>query len=155
MTLHDFIRSKYTAPWIDPRSLTGPIHIDDQNEYDTLEGFCRMSVEFYRPDSNEFSLTITNVPWDELVEKVAGQLGGRWSQLPTGRCLALTMNIKSVVKMRALSEAIRKVTGQGRRYANCNWKWITGRASTSLSEFADLLMNYRTLKAVGSRKPKE
>jgi hypothetical protein len=90
-------------------------------------------------------LTLENIPWDDLVQKVAEELGGEWSELHTGRCLALKMAANGVTKIRKLSEAIRKVTGRGRRYCNSNWKWITGRASHSLDEFADLLMNYRRL----------
>ena len=143
MTLHDFVCNHYMPPWLDPKLHKGPIYIDDHNEHDVLHTFCRLSVEFPSREAFEFDLTLQNVPWDDLVEKVAAELNGNWSEISTGRCLTLRMTVKSAPQVKRLAEAIRKVTGRGRRYSDCNWKWISARASDSLKQFAGLLVEYR------------
>jgi hypothetical protein len=143
MFLQDFIRGHYIAPWLDPRSITGPIKIDDHKEHDVLASFCRIRVTFPGREATEFDLTLQNVPWDELVEEVASELGGEWSEIHTGRCLTLRLTARSDRQIRRLAEAIRKVTGRGKRYDDCNWKWITVRVSDSLKKFAGLLVEYR------------
>ena len=143
MFLQDYIRGHYIAPWIDPRSVSGPIHIDDRNEYDVLDSFCRILVKFQSQEATEFDLTLQNVPWDELVEQVAEELAGEWSEIRTGRCLTVGLTASSDQQIRRLAEAIRKVTGRGKRYDDCNWKWITVRVSDSLKKFAGLLVEYR------------
>lgn len=143
MFLQDYIRGHYIAPWLDPRSITGPIQIDDQNEYDVLDSFCRIRVTFLSREATDFDLNLQNVPWDGQVENVAEELDGEWSEIRTGRCLTLGLTVKSDRQIRRLAEAIRKVTGRGKRYDDCNWKWITVRVSDSLKKFADLLLDYR------------
>ena len=142
MFLQDYIRGHYIAPWIDPRSVNGPIHIDDRNEYDVLDSSCRILVKFPTQEAPEFDLTLQNIPWDGLVEKVAAELNGQWSESATGRSLTLRLTGKSAPQIWRLAEAIRKVTGRGRRYSDCNWKWITVRVSDSLKKFAGLLVEY-------------
>jgi len=143
MFLQDYIRGHYIAPWLDPRSITGPIQIDDHNEYDVLDSFCRIRVTFPGREAIGFDLNLQNVPWDEQVENVAEELEGEWSEIHTGRCLTLGLTARSDRQIRRLAEAIRKVTGRGKRYDDCNWKWITVRVSGSLKKFAGLLLDYR------------
>jgi hypothetical protein len=143
MFLQDFIRGHYIAPWLDPRSVTGPIQIDDHKKHDVLASFCRIRVTFPDREATGFDLNLQNVPWDELVEEVASDLGGEWSEIHTGRCLTVGLTARSDRQIRRLAEAIRKVTGRGKRYDDCNWKWITVRVSDSLKKFAGLLVDYR------------
>jgi hypothetical protein len=143
--LQDFVRSHYIAQWLDPRSISGPFSIDDKNRSDRLHSFCHIHVEFPRRDAETFTVILTNVPWDELVVEIAEELDGRWSDIPTGRCLTLTMTAKNATQLGKLAEAIRKVVGRGRRYLDCNWKWMAPRAANSLNKLADILMSYRRL----------
>jgi hypothetical protein len=152
MLLQDFVRSHYIAPWLDPRSLTGAIAIDDQNEGDRFRGFCHIHVEFPSRSASEFTLTLTNVPWDELVAEVAEELDGRWSDIPLGRCVTMKLTAKNITQLRNLAEAIRKVVGRGRRYLDCNWKWMAPRAADSLKKLADILMSYRRLNRAEQSK---
>ena len=86
---------------------------------------------------------LSNIPWNEDVVALATELNGKWSEAASGRSLTLEMDATSAPKIRKLAEAIRKVTGRGRRYDNCNWKWITRRTAASLQRFADSLQQYR------------
>ena len=106
MYLYDFLRTEYDHPWGGPSTAMVPIRIDDQGKQDVYHAFCRMAVTMLDQGSNTFSLTLSNVPWDEHVEALAEQLGGKWSHIPTGRCLTLEMGIKNVTQIRKLAEEI-------------------------------------------------
>ena len=150
MTLHDFLRQEhgYSAGSADSKPFV--LRIDDKQNDDLSDGFCYITVTVPGRDRDVFSLDLSNIPWNEDVVALATELNGEWSETPSGRCLTLEMDAKSAPRIRKLAEAIRKVTGRGRRYDNCNWKWITRRTATSLKRLADHLREYsRCCFAIG------
>ena len=74
---------------------------------------------------------------------LAEDLGGKWQEIPTGRVLTISMDVKSSPTLRELAKAIRSVTGRGQRYDDSNWKWITRRTADSLERFAQQLRTFR------------
>ena len=92
-----------------------------------------------------FILTLSNVPWDEHVEALADDVGGKWTGDLTARTLTLSLSITNITAIRKLAEAIRKVAGRGRQYSDRNWKWVTRRTADSLQLFADRLKEYRRM----------
>jgi hypothetical protein len=55
-----------------------PIRVDDKTADDRYDGFCRITVSFPDPNSDEFELALYNVPWNKDVQAVAEELDGEW-----------------------------------------------------------------------------
>lgn len=147
MTLHQCLSETYCNHAARSRGAANNLEfkLDDREERDVLHIFCSISVTLPNRSSNEFQLTLHNVPWDEDVEDFVEQLCGQWEEVPMGRILKLPMSIKSAPTIRKLAKAIRKVTGRGKTYDNSNWKWVTRRTAESLERFAAILAEvYRT-----------
>ena len=142
MNLYDFLKRAYEHPVGYTTNTTSPIRIDDQSKTDVYRSFCCISVTVPERDKDIFVLNLSNVPWNEHVEALVTELNGVWSQLSSGRCFRLEMSVKKISKIRKLAEAIRKVSGRGRRYIDCNWKWMCPRTAASLNQFADQLKEY-------------
>ena len=119
------------------------IRIDDQTAEDVYSRFCTMTVTLSDPPSDEFRLTLTNVPWNEDMKVVVQELGGEWDATEMGRSLTICMDAKSVPAIRKLAKATRKVCGRGQRYADRNWKWVTRKTADSLERFAQHLLEWR------------
>ena len=142
MTLQEFLIEAYGDRGPDRSRGRKEFWIDDQNENDVPQAFCNITITLLDSESNDFRLTLYPVPWDEDVETLVDALGGKWQDHPPGRLLKVPMTIRSVPDIRRLSRSIRKVTGRGKRYINCNWKWPTRRTADSLDHFARLLSEW-------------
>lgn len=145
MALYDYLHDAYLESLPDITAKPRPIRIDDEGRADKYYLFCRITVTMPDRHRDIFTLSLVNVPWDEDVEDVVGQLRGVWSETPTGRCLVLEMSVRNVADIRRLTKSIKSVTGRGRSYVDCNWKWITRRVVGSLKLFADRVSDYRRL----------
>ena len=135
---YDPVRLRPASP---PKPIT--IRIDDQTAEDVHSGFCEMTVTLSNPKSDEFRLTLNNVPWNDDMDVVVEEMGGEWSETEMGRSLTICMDAKSVPAIRKLAKATRKVCGRGQRYADRNWKWITRKTADSLERFAQHLLEWR------------
>ncbi len=141
MTLLEFLQQRYTPQASGENSLA--IRVDDRNATDMSISFCTVTVRIDEPTSNDFQIILHPVPWNEYVEAKARELRGTWSKTRLGHSLSLYMTITSISDIRSLAEAIRKVTGRGRRYPDPNWKWVAQRTADTLHRFADSLREYR------------
>jgi hypothetical protein len=146
MSLYEFLQDRYDPPQGRRAEGSTSIRIDDRNSRDVCKSFCSITVEPCNEDEKRFTLTFHNIPCNEYVEEVVADCGGEWLDLPTGRRLTLKMSVSSVTSIRRLAHAIRKIPGRGRRYGDSNWKWMCPRTANSLDHFADLLIEYRSLR---------
>ena len=120
---------------------TGPIKIqlDDQTNDDCYPGFCHIHLQMPDPDSTEFILTLSNVPVDDDVKELAGELDGIWESTRFGERLSLALSVSQYTAISKLATAIRNVVGKGRHYDDPNWKWIARRTAKSLERLARTL----------------
>ena len=116
------------------KNLTGDsisIRVDDRSGDDITE-FCDIHLKMSDRDSDQFTLILDNVPYDDNVESIAEDLDGDWQTTRFGRRLTLNLTTAQAADLRLLATAIRKVVGRGRRYLNSNWKWMAPRTAKSL-----------------------
>jgi hypothetical protein len=115
------------------------IRIDDQENDDCYPGFCDISLKMSDPNSSEFILTLSNVPFDDDVKELAAELDGTWDQSRYGERLTLELSVSQFTAISELATTIRNVVGRGRRYDDPNWKWIARRTARSLERLAKVL----------------
>ena len=143
MTLLQFLKQHYCTSGDDCS-----FRVDDRTSADKSPSFCDLITRMNRPKAKAFDLILKNVPWDEHVEAIANAAGGKWTGDWSARTLTLPLTVRSITTIRKLAEAIRKVTGRGRRYPIPNWKWVTRRTADSLQLFADRLKEYRHMSRI-------
>ena len=120
------------------------IRVDDRDgDCDIYLGFCKMYLRMSDAQSDEFVLTLDNVPFDDDVKAAAGELDGSWQPSRTGERLTLNLSASDSTGIRQLAKAIRQVVGRGRRYLDPNWKWIAPRTAKSLERLAKALPKSR------------
>jgi len=151
MFLHDFIRSAYSLSCIPAGKPMRVFSIDDQDEYDVCPSFCHITAYFAERNSSDFTLAFRNIPWNSDVEELVKQYDGQWSDIPTGRCLRMTLTLKTASVIEELAVAIQRVVRRGQQYLDCNWKWIAPRVSDSLLLFAEHLQAWEKAESEKSR----
>ena len=139
VTIHSLLAKGYPLQF--KIASTGPIHIriDDQENDDCYPGFCNIYLKMSDPNSSEFILTLSNVPFDDDVKELAAELDGTWESTRSGERLTLELSASQSTATSELAAAIRNVVGKGRRYDDRNWKWIARRTAKSLERLAKLL----------------
>lgn len=118
------------------------IGVDDRNSRDSYPGFCHIHLKMTDPEDDQFTLILNNVPFDEEVKALAAELDGIWQTTRTGERLTLNLSAKDSQSVKGLGQAIRKVVGRGKRYLDCNWKWIASRTGNSLERLAEVLAEH-------------
>ena len=117
---------------------SGPINIqiDDQINDDCYPGFCHIHLKLPDPNSNEFILTLHNVPFDDDVKELGTERDRIWESTRFGERLSLELSASQCTAISTLATAIRNVVGKGRHYHDPNWKWIARRTAKSLERLA-------------------
>ncbi len=115
----------------------------DDRDCDSYLGFCNIHLKLSDPQGDKFVLTLDNVPCDDDVKAIAGELGGSWQSSRTGERLTLNLSASDSTGIRQLAKAIRQLVGRGRRYLDPNWKWIAPRTAKSLERLAKVLPKSR------------
>ena len=69
--------------------------------------------------------------------------GGELTYTPYGPNVTLHLKITSITFIRKLATTIQNTVGQGKRYADRNWKWSCGRTADALDRLADELKAFR------------
>ena len=61
---------------------TDPIcgRLDDRDDDDCYPGFCSIQLRMSDPNSSEFILILSNIPFDDDVKELAAELDGTWDQ---------------------------------------------------------------------------
>lgn len=143
VTIHSLLAKAYPFQ-VQPVN-SGPIQIqvDDQKNDDCYPAFCHIHLRVSDPNSSEFTLTLSNVPFDDDVKDLATELDGTWDQCRYGERLTLELSVSQFTAISELAAAIRNVVGKGRRYDDPNWKWIARRTAKSLERLAKVLSRLR------------
>ncbi len=139
VTIHSLLAKAYPIQMQPVKSGPIHIHVDDQTNDDCYPGFCNIYLKMSDPNSSEFILTLSNVPFDDDVKELAAELDGTWESTRSGERLTLELSASQSTATSELAAAIRNVVGKGRRYDDRNWKWIARRTAKSLERLAKLL----------------
>ena len=139
VTIHSLLAKAYPIQMQSVNSGPIHIHVDDQTNDDCYPAFCHIHLKMSDPNSSEFILTLSNVPFDDDVKELAAELDGTWDQCRYGERLTLELSASQFTAISELAAAIRKIVGRGRRYDDPNWKWIARRTAKSLERLAKLL----------------
>jgi hypothetical protein len=119
------------------------IRIDDGSRSDVPHLFCRILVQVPERNGVSFVLTMHNAPLNADAADLIRQHGGDLRETPYGPTVTLQINLKNITFIRKLARIIRNSVGRGKRYLDCNWKWLCPRTANSLERLADLLMAFR------------
>ena len=138
-TIHSLLAKAYPRQFKIVNSGPINIQIDDQTNDDSYPAFCHIFLKMSDPNSSEFILTLSNVPFDDDVKELAAELDGTWESTRSGERLTLELSASQSTATSELAAAIRNVVGKGRHYDDPNWKWIARRTAKSLERLAKVL----------------
>ena len=122
--------------------------LDDRQQDDVAYHFCNVTLTV-EVDSSRFILTLFPVPISAELLEVVRDLEGEIFERSVDTKITLRLGVNQVMQIRKVVKEIRRITAQGRRYVNSNWKWICPRTANSLDRFANNLMKFRRAKRNG------
>jgi hypothetical protein len=124
-------------------TLDHPIKIDAQTAQDVSRLFCNIFVQVSNVDAEKMTLTFIDAPFNGDAKELVIIHGGNIQETQMGLIVSLPINLTSITFLRKLAVTLRNTVGGGRRYTNCNWKWLCPSTAKSLDRLADVLMDYR------------
>ncbi len=120
------------------------IKIDDENSGDVSYLFCQIHARLPDPHGKEIILTFDKAPFGLAARELIIERDGTIEETWLGPIVTLPIDIKSISFLRKLARTVRNTVGHNRSYADPNWKWLCPRTATSLEQFADIVMAYRS-----------
>ena len=115
------------------------LQIDDQTDYDNLDEFCNIFVNFKKKNFFEVEL-IGSIPITQEIADLAEIYNGGVDT--TMNKVSLTINPRQIDAIIDLASMIRKTSSMGNFVGNPSWPHVSARTISSLHRFSRVIKEY-------------